>query len=139
MNKYILGMIAIIIILGLGVFLSSSGEVESESISDLNISTNLTQSLNDSEKLNKPVMIFFTSDSCYYCDEFKDKTLSDDRVVSKINNEYIFVSVNIKNDPQSAQEFEAYSTPTIVILNPEGDETFRLVGYKSPDEFLSSL
>jgi len=47
--------------------------------------------------------------------------------------------VHIKEHPANFHRFDAVWTPTVLILNPDGEERHRLEGYLPTDEFRAQL
>ncbi|WP_409199852.1 thioredoxin family protein [Methanobrevibacter sp. DSM 116169] len=137
--RVFLGIAGFLIIVAIAFSTMYSPNSEIDSVNTLNISDNYTQAINDGKTLNKTVIIYFTSSSCYYCDKFEDETLSNETVISKINEDYIFVPVNINEDPEIARKFSAYTTPTIVFLDSNGDVSQEIIGYHNSAEFIRFL
>jgi hypothetical protein len=49
------------------------------------------------------------------------------------------VTINIKEQPALFHRFEAIWNPTIIVLDPEGHERYRWVGFLPADEFQAQL
>ena len=47
--------------------------------------------------------------------------------------------MHIKENPKNFRRFDAFWTPTVLVLDPDGKERWRLEGYLSPDEFRAHL
>ena len=84
-------------------------------------------------------MLVFDQKNCVYCDMFKEDVLSDSDVISKLNEDYITVIVDINKEPQLASQFKIYGTPIIVFLDSNQNEIERIEGYVDADEFLNTL
>jgi len=56
-----------------------------------------------------------------------------------INENFVPLSAHIKEHPVYFHRFDALWTPTVVILDPKGEERFRLEGYLPKDEFRAQL
>ncbi len=65
--------------------------------------------------------------------------LSNPKVVDFFTNEMILVKVNGKEDTLLAEKYHISAFPTLVMLDKSGDEVDRVVGYRSPDSFLTTL
>ena len=84
----------------------------------------------------KMVMIYFHSDSCYWCREMSSKTFSDQGVIDLSSN---FVCISVMEDRELASRYHVRSYPTIIFLDPEGREVFRLIGYRDPPRFKDEI
>lgn len=140
MKKNTIIIIAIILIGGtilLSTILSDSSD--NQTSDDLNTSPNLKQALNDAKIENKKVLLIFDQDNCYYCDLFKEDTLSNSDVQEILNKKYIVVTVDINKEGTLANKFKIFGTPSTIFLNKNGKELHRIEGYVPADEFLNSL
>ena len=67
----------------------------------------------------------------------------DPRVVKFVNDNFIPARVHVKEDPQKFVEYgEKYGaqwTPTILELDPKGEERHRIEGFLPADDFLAQL
>ena len=67
----------------------------------------------------------------------------DPRVVSFVNENFIPARVHVKDDSALFQKYgEKYNaqwTPTILMLDPSGEERYRIEGFLPRDEFLAQL
>lgn len=115
----------------------SAYEVDDSVIDGLNTTSDVNAVL--SEKTDKKVMLVFDSDSCVYCDLFKQNVLSDSEVQSVLNDNYTVVFVDINKYYDISDKYKVFGTPTTVVINPDGDEIYRLEGYVESDEFLDGL
>jgi TolA-binding protein len=60
-------------------------------------------------------------------------------VAALIDQNMIPVKVHIKEQPASFHRFEANWTPTMVVMDSEGHERYRFVGYLPPDEYQAQI
>jgi hypothetical protein len=64
-------------------------------------------------------------------------------VVSFVSENFIPARVHVKDDSALFQKYgdryHAQWTPTILMLDPQGEERFRIEGFLPPDEFLGQL
>ncbi len=75
--------------------------------------------LDDAKKENKYLMVYATSETCYFCKKMKKNVLNLDEVQDKLNKNYIFVEVDVDNIslPFSLDEKFKGMTPTFFIVN----------------------
>ncbi|MGC9445083.1 MAG: thioredoxin family protein [Candidatus Methanospirareceae archaeon] len=82
---------------------------------------------------NKPVMIFFESWPCPWCEKQKE-VFADHRVINLSTN---FVPISGSKGLEGKYGIRA--TPSIVFTNPQGEELFRLVGYQDTETLLGEM
>jgi len=107
--------------------------------SEINWEINFDKAVKKAKKLNKPIMVFYESYDCKWCDEMLKSTFKNKKVVDKINS--MFVSVKIFKDKKDYPSF-IYSklTPTTFFILPEGKNIIRpVLGYWDVESFLSYI
>ncbi|MCW7076023.1 MAG: thioredoxin fold domain-containing protein [Candidatus Syntrophoarchaeum sp.] len=77
-------------------------------------------------------MIYFHSDSCYYCRQMESTTLSDPEIIA-LSGKMICIDAN--GDRNLLARYYVRSYPTILFVDPDGEEIFRLIGYRDPPTF----
>jgi thiol-disulfide isomerase/thioredoxin len=114
---------------------------------------NLSILLKQAQSENKLVLLDFTgSDWCPWCIKFDQDVLSTDKFMAYAGQKLKFVKVDFpRHTPQSddlkqanaalAKQFAVDGFPTYVLLNSDGRELGRQVGYLNggPDAFISEL
>ena len=101
------------------------------------------EGLEAAKNQNKPVMVDFYFDGCVWCDELEKNTYSDTRVIQKAKS-FVCVKVDAyeQNEYDGGELTEQYNVdgfPTIVFLNPNGNEIKRIEGYAAPGPFLEDM
>ena len=56
-----------------------------------------------------------------------------------INNNFIPVRLHVKKHPEAMPRFNVDWTPTVLIVDSDGKELYRIEGYLPADEFLGQL
>ncbi|MDD5051483.1 MAG: protein-disulfide reductase DsbD [Sulfuricurvum sp.] len=96
------------------------------------------------ENKGKRVMVDFYADWCTACKEFEDKTFSDEKVKTAMDN-FVLVQVNLTANDDAAktisQKFGIFGPPAILFFDENGvhKENNDIVGFKEPQEFLNHL
>ncbi len=98
--------------------------------------TDLTKAISDAQSQNKSILLIFDQDGCYYCDLLKQNTLSNKDLVSKLNEGYITVIVDINKEPQLAAKYQVFGTPTMIFLDSNQKQIGKIDGYVEANEFL---
>ena len=90
----------------------------------------------------RPLLLYFTSSNCQFCNEMRTKTFADPDVVDEIRR--CFVAATVKGeseeDQKLAETFEVTVYPVVVIVSPDKKKILaRLVGYVAPAAFRQRL
>lgn len=125
----------IFLILGiLAVAVSASFAGES-----LNKTSDLNKAFEQAKSQNKSVLIVFDQKDCHYCDEMKEKTLSNPNVISKLNKDYVTVILDVNEHSKIADKYKIFGTPTTVILDSNQKQIGKIEGSVDADKFLNEL
>ena len=63
----------------------------------------------------------------------------DPRVSEFISQRFIPVRIHVKEQPTMWKRFKIRWTPTVLLIDSDGSEAYRIEGYLPPDEFLAKL
>ena len=88
--------------------------------------------------LDGPALVYFTATWCGPCQTMKENVWPDEAVVDAAKP-YLPVMIDIDQNPQLAARFGVDSIPHVVLLDAEGKESERLVGYHSADDLAGVL
>jgi len=101
------------------------------------------EGLTRASQTNKPVMIDFYYDDCVWCVKLEEDTYSDQRVIDKseqfVNVKVDLYEINDYDGQKITENYDITGWPTIVYLDPSGQEIKRISGYKAPDPFLDDM
>jgi thiol:disulfide interchange protein DsbD len=146
MNKVVLSLgIVLIVLIGIVIAMSqvafkSTGNDSSQDNSQvLQWNTNLDSALQEAKNTNKSVFVDFHADWCAYCQKMDEGTYTDSQVKEKLTQDYVLVKVNVDENQNLSSKYQAYSLPTMVILDSDGNEIKRIIGYQSSDQLLSQI
>lgn len=119
---------------------------------DLNWGTDLPKALTQAKSDKKMVLLDFTgSDWCSWCIKFDKDTLSTDKFAAYAKAHLELVTLDFPNKPQNAElksanaalqkKYNVEGFPTFVLLNADGKEVLRQVGYLrgGPEAFIAKL
>ena len=141
MNKYFILIVVIFIsllVVGI-VLLPSTNNGSKDPTSSLKWGTDLNQATQVAKDTNKKIFVYFSSDWCAYCTEMDEVTFQNPQVIEKLTQNYVLLKVNVDENAELSQKYQAYSLPTIVILDYNGNEINRIIGYQSPQQLLSQI
>ena len=90
---------------------------------------------------DKIILVDFETDWCIWCDRLDKDTYSDKGVIDFAEQNLISIKIDAeKNDgPEQKKKYRVRGYPTILLLDPSGNELDRIVGYRPPKEFLEEL
>jgi thiol:disulfide interchange protein DsbD len=91
----------------------------------------------------KPLMIKFTASWCTSCKELENITFKDSSVISVLSQYDLYkvdISDDTKDDKDLLKYFGLFGPPALVFFeNGNEQKSKRIVGYKSPKEFLETI
>ena len=121
-------------------FYSSFNEMRQAQYRKMGIVTDLSQIQNIIDS-GKPTFIEGWSESCVYC---KMGEVALKKLKVEHSNQVNFVIVDVSNRyledvTETLRYFQISSTPTYIILDKNGEETYRSVGYAAEGEKLSKI
>gem|GEM_PF-307042 len=113
--------------------LANANQVEA-----LKWNTDLETALALAARHNKPVLVYFTMPQCAWCRRLDAEVLQHPEVRKRLSS-FVLVKLDLAVDEKAAARFRIRSTPTLLLLSPEGRETQKLEGYIEKAELLTVL
>jgi thioredoxin-related protein len=111
--------------------------------SELNHADSYTDAIEQGIKEKKSVVLFAHSPYCPWCRKMENETLSNKNVIDYLNNNYVFVSVDLSLDVATEdvpKRFLPQGTPTTYVINPNNQQLmFTMRGFKKVKSFLGRL
>ena len=98
----------------------------------------LKAALATAAKRTTSLVIDFAAPWCGLCKQFATVTLTDERVVSALND-FVFLKIDVDEDPEAAKDLGVAGIPDIWIVAPDGRVLARENRYLTPAEFLALL
>ncbi len=84
---------------------------------------------------NKPVLLYFFSNSCVYCKVMDKDTLADKEIVSILRKDFVFLRIETEKAPDLMMYYEIRGTPSSWFLEPSGKPIRQIPGYIPKDEY----
>lgn len=100
--------------------------------------TSFDTALETAREKNLPVMIDFYTDWCGWCKKLDADTYVDKQVISA-SGDFVSVKINADVERPVAMKYKVTAFPTILFIDPTGNEIHRVVGYRPPQGFLSEM
>lgn len=98
----------------------------------------LDAAIAEAKQTGKPLMTYFTFNTCYWCHKLEDDTFSDASVIAR-SRDFVWVKINRDVTPEPCQRFNVSAYPTLMVVGDEQEKVYRFSGYKLPDAFLPEL
>lgn len=89
---------------------------------------------------NKPVLLDFSAAPAWSgCARLEAEVYPNQKVAQYISGNFVPVTIHIKEQPQTFERFKAKWTPTILVMDAEGNEHHRLEGFMDVEDYLAQL
>ena len=99
----------------------------------------LSSALKMARERNKLVLATFLSSACEPCIKMNKCTLLTENVQEYIRTYFIPLKYESGVDSDQFIRFAVTAKPAIIVLDSEGNEIFRKIGYFEPDLFIEKL
>ena len=96
------------------------------------------EALAAAEDSQRHLLVDVYTQTCKWCKALEDTTFSDSSVVD-FSRQFIWAKVDARADTQAARDFQVFGYPTILLLDPSGQEVDRIVGYLRPKPFMAQI
>ncbi|MDY0163577.1 thioredoxin family protein [Desulfobotulus sp.] len=101
--------------------------------------TPLEKALETAGTSGKKIYYYFYTPTCPWCKTMAEETFSAEKVITKLNADFISVKINVVETRDLARRFGLETVPTSVFLSPEGTVLLNRPGYLPPEKFLEML
>lgn len=88
---------------------------------------------------DKPVMLYFRANWCYFCREMEQYVFPQPRVTQRLQNDVLPVRLDVGRHKRLAEIYNIKHLPTTLILDKHGREVLRSPGYMSEDRLLAAI
>ncbi len=109
-------------------------------LGNLSFHTSIEPGIKEAKSLNKPVFLYFRSETCYWCIRFEEEALSDSMIVNLLDRNFVLISIDTFKQQKVASALNVRSTPYMIFFDKDGEkEISRIPGYVPKEEFLDKL
>ncbi|MBE0523173.1 MAG: DUF255 domain-containing protein [Methanosarcinales archaeon] len=107
----------------------------------LTFHTNISQALETARSENKMIYIYARSEFCGWCKQFEAESLSDERIIGILNENFILVRVDAVKQKSLALNLGISVTPYSIFTTSEGKDIpgARIPGYMDQESFYLHL
>jgi thioredoxin-related protein len=88
---------------------------------------------------NKPVVLYFYSNSCYYCRLMDKNTLGDKDVAARLKKDFVFFRINTDKSSDLALFYQVRGTPLSWFLESTGRPIQQIPGYVEKADYQTLL
>lgn len=96
-----------------------------------------------SVETNTPIFLFLSLEDCKWCERMLSETLSDQGVMSFINENFVAGNMHFSRSEmrrsQFLKRFKIGIFPTVLIINSEGQVVERLSGYQDANMLIDRI
>lgn len=100
--------------------------------------SSLEEALSQAKDSQKHVLVDVYTQTCKWCKALAETTFTDSSVID-FSHKFIWAKVDAKRDTQAARGFRVFGYPTVILLDPSGQEMDRIVGYLRPEPFMGQI
>jgi thiol:disulfide interchange protein len=144
--RKVLTLLFFVVLLGVGYYsMSAAPALSDETYSyhgDTAWRTNATDARQLAAQEDKPVLVYFWTTWCTYCEDYNQKVYSSPAVRDRLD-EFVLVAVNLDDDSPEASElkrrYNANYPPQHVATTPDGRTLAKLNGYAPENDFVAFL
>jgi thioredoxin-related protein len=84
---------------------------------------------------NKPVLLYFYSNYCTYCEAMDRNVLSDKNIKKSLATDVVYLRINVDDKRETAARYNIRGYPTTYLLDPVGKRIAVIPGYMSKRDF----
>ncbi len=110
------------------------------------------KALTRSKVENIPTLLYFYSDSCFYCRRLEEETFSNKEIQNLLNKDFALAKINVNSSQTvliegkkltenrlSTEVYQINGVPTVWFLNSANERIGSLPGFRTPEEYISIL
>lgn len=98
----------------------------------------LDEAMQLSKADGRPVIAYFTFNTCYWCKKLEEDTYSDSSVI-EMSRAFHWVKVNRDETPEIPPRFNVSAYPSLITLGDKQERVHRFSGYMLPEPFKAQL
>lgn len=83
----------------------------------------------------KPLILYFFSPDCYYCEKMEKEVFSDKTIREIIKKKIVFSKIQMEKRQDLVRRYGIFGSPTILLLDPSGKRIGFIPGYIEKETF----
>jgi thiol-disulfide isomerase/thioredoxin len=101
--------------------------------------TSYREAADDAARDGKPLIVRITATWCRPCQQMKQLTFTDSRVVSLVKSSFVPLLIDADAHPDLVSGFKVEAYPTTLVVSSDLNIVKRMTGFQSADSLLGSL
>ena len=93
----------------------------------------------NNRQLKKPYFLLFAAQWCHWCHVFNEKTLTNEKVISFLNKNFVNIFIDSDIHTGAYQKYKANGVPYTVFLNPDASVYYQYSGTLYAEPFLEVI
>ncbi len=107
--------------------------------SSIDWKTSYRQAVDEATREGKPVLVRITASWCGPCQQMKQLTFRDSRIVQLVRSEFVSLLVDADEHPELVTGFRVEAFPTTIVVAPDLSILKRMAGFQSAESLISAL
>jgi len=91
--------------------------------------------LKRAEKEDKPIVLYFYSSFCGFCDLMDRDVLNDKEIEPMLKKDVVYVKISVDKSTELPRRYGVRGYPTISLLDPSGRRIVQIPGYVPKNDF----
>ncbi len=108
-------------------------------LKDLKFYTNLTTALNEANTTDKPLFVYFRSETCGWCKKFEEESFTNNSIVDILSDNFTIATIDVYKQKNITRYYGVRGTPYELFLYANGTEIKKLPGYVDNQTFLNTI
>ncbi|QDV70582.1 thiol:disulfide interchange protein precursor [Rosistilla carotiformis] len=134
MRKPQIGRLSIVAVVCLSLMLSRS-----EALAEIQWIKSVAQAQQKWNTSAKPLLVYVTSESCFFCQKLDHATWMDPSVGVLVNDRFVKLKVNGQRNQAIAKQLNVTAFPAVVVFSADGQVIGRRDGFVEPGEMSAFL
>ncbi|QDV14398.1 thiol:disulfide interchange protein precursor [Rosistilla oblonga] len=134
MRKPQIGSVLIGAVIGCSLMLA-----QSEASGEIRWINSVRQAQQKWSASRKPLLVYVTSESCFFCKKLDQATWMDPSVGDLVKERFVKLKVNGQRNHAIAQQLNVTAFPTVIVLSADGQVLGRRDGFVEPTEMSAFL
>lgn len=106
---------------------------------EIQFRTDYNDARKEADKKGLPLVIYFTTDNCFWCNRLVGEVFADGTVAKTMNDKFVPLKIHAAKEPQLVQMLSIRAYPTVILAGPDGKILGTIEGYQDANKFFDNL